>query len=227
MGTRRTRIEQDLLVRGRAARTRDGYLRWWRVWRNIIAGRPISSASARCSSIWCTSLRSATWRGVAVGWQWRRCASSTSHPRPPRARIPCRCRRARRSCPRFSAARSARLLGGVANRKHRALLMTTYAGGLRVSETVRLRLRDLDSQRMLIRVEQGKGRKDRYTLSRPPAGRVAGLLPGLSAHGVAVPAPRYGRAHGDQQRAADLQRGQGPGGIHKQGSIHSLRSAST
>lgn len=61
----------------------------------------------------------------------------------------------------------ARLLVSVANRKHRAMLMTTYAGGLRVSEVVRLRVTDIDSQRMLIRVEQGKGRKDRYTLLSP------------------------------------------------------------
>ena len=42
--------------------------------------------------------------------------------------------------------------------------MTTYAAGLRVSEVVRLQLTDIESDRMLIRVEQGKGRKDRYTL---------------------------------------------------------------
>jgi site-specific recombinase XerD len=42
--------------------------------------------------------------------------------------------------------------------------MTTYAAGLRVGEVVRLQLTDLESDRMLIRVNQGKGRKDRYTL---------------------------------------------------------------
>ena len=58
----------------------------------------------------------------------------------------------------------ARLLGATTTLKHRVLLMTTYAGGLRVSEVVHLRVSDIDSERMLIRVEQGKGRKDRYTL---------------------------------------------------------------
>jgi site-specific recombinase XerD len=61
----------------------------------------------------------------------------------------------------------ARLLNGVANLKHRVLLMTTYAAGLRVSEVTRLRVGDIDSQRMLIRVDQGKGRQDRYTLLSP------------------------------------------------------------
>lgn len=50
------------------------------------------------------------------------------------------------------------------NLKHRSLLMTAYAAGLRVSELVRLQITDIDSSRMAIRVRQGKGRKDRYTL---------------------------------------------------------------
>jgi len=50
------------------------------------------------------------------------------------------------------------------NPRHRVLLMTTYAAGLRVSEVVRLRLTDIESDRLLLRVEQGKGRKARYTL---------------------------------------------------------------
>ncbi len=53
------------------------------------------------------------------------------------------------------------------NRKHRALLMTTYAAGLRASEVTRLRVTDIDSARMCIRVDQGKGRKDRYVPLAP------------------------------------------------------------
>jgi integrase/recombinase XerD len=51
--------------------------------------------------------------------------------------------------------------------RHRVLLMTAYAAGLRVSEVVHLRVRDIDSERMTIRVEQGKGAQDRYTLLSP------------------------------------------------------------
>jgi site-specific recombinase XerD len=54
------------------------------------------------------------------------------------------------------------LFGQVHNVKHRAILMTIYAGGLRVSEAVHLRVRDIDSSRMLMRIEQGKRRKDRF-----------------------------------------------------------------
>jgi len=53
------------------------------------------------------------------------------------------------------------------NLKHRTILMTLYAGGLRVSEGLHLRPSDIDSQRMVMRIDQGKGRKDRYTLLSP------------------------------------------------------------
>ena len=53
------------------------------------------------------------------------------------------------------------------NRKHRALFMTTYAAGLRVSEVCQLRVADLLSDRHQIHVVQGKGKKDRYTLLSP------------------------------------------------------------
>ena len=61
----------------------------------------------------------------------------------------------------------ARLLAVAVHPKHRVLLMTAYAAGLRVSELVHLKPQDIHSERMLIRVEQGKGRKDRYTLLSP------------------------------------------------------------
>jgi site-specific recombinase XerD len=48
--------------------------------------------------------------------------------------------------------------------RYRACLMTCYGAGLRVSEAVALKVSDIDSKRMLIRVQQGKGRKDRYAM---------------------------------------------------------------
>ncbi len=57
-----------------------------------------------------------------------------------------------------------KLFGALSNQKHRTLLMATYASGLRVSEVVGLKVTDIDSKRMMIRVQQGKGRKDRYTI---------------------------------------------------------------
>jgi integrase/recombinase XerD len=56
------------------------------------------------------------------------------------------------------------ILYSIQNEKHRALLFIVYSAGLRVSEVVNLKIEDVDSDRMLIHIRQGKGRKDRYTM---------------------------------------------------------------
>jgi site-specific recombinase XerD len=60
-----------------------------------------------------------------------------------------------------------RLLMATTKQRDRCLLMTAYATGLRVSELVRLKVSAIDSERMMVRVEQGKGKKDRYTILSP------------------------------------------------------------
>ena len=57
-----------------------------------------------------------------------------------------------------------KIFEAVRNVKHRTVLMTIYSCGLRVSEAVHLKVTDIDSSRMVVRVEQGKGKKDRYTI---------------------------------------------------------------
>ena len=59
------------------------------------------------------------------------------------------------------------LLAHAANLKYRAALSVAYGCGLRISEIAHLKVSDIDSARMLIRVEQGKGRKDRYVMLAP------------------------------------------------------------
>ena len=56
------------------------------------------------------------------------------------------------------------LLSVMENLKHRAILTITYSAGLRISETAHLKVSDIDSKRMMVRVQQGKGGKDRYTI---------------------------------------------------------------
>lgn len=67
----------------------------------------------------------------------------------------------------LSRAEVARLLAAVRNPKHRAALSVAYGAGLRASEVVALKVTDVDGQRRTLRVEQGKGRKDRYALLSP------------------------------------------------------------
>jgi integrase/recombinase XerD len=58
-------------------------------------------------------------------------------------------------------------LSCVQSLKHRTILTICYAAGLRISEAIRLKVADIDSERMVIRVEQGKGQKDRYVMLSP------------------------------------------------------------
>ncbi len=64
----------------------------------------------------------------------------------------------------------ARLLKAVPGLRERAAMEIAYATGLRLSEVLHLKLSDIDSQRMILRVEQGKGKKDRNVMLSPAAG---------------------------------------------------------
>ena len=119
-----------------------------------------------------------------------------------------------------------RLIAQAGNQKHRTMLMTTYAGGLRLNEVLHLRVHDIDSARMTIRVEQGKGGQDRYTVLS------ARLLEALRAYWrVARPATWLFPGK-DATRPLDpsgLQRAytiaKRRAGITKPGGIHALRHA--
>ena len=64
----------------------------------------------------------------------------------------------------LSKAEVQRIISCTNNLKHRCILSTIYSAGLRVSELLSLKIKDLDSDRMMIRIEDSKGGKDRYTL---------------------------------------------------------------
>jgi site-specific recombinase XerD len=67
----------------------------------------------------------------------------------------------------LSREEAARLIAAVRNLKHQTALSVAYGGGLRVSEVVALKVGDVDSKRMTLRIEQGKGAKDRYVMLSP------------------------------------------------------------
>lgn len=67
----------------------------------------------------------------------------------------------------LSREEAGRLIAAARNLKHQTVLSVAYGAGLRASEVVALKVGDIDSQRMTLRVEQGKGRKDRYAMLSP------------------------------------------------------------
>ena len=67
----------------------------------------------------------------------------------------------------LSVQETKRLIAAATNVKHQAALSVAYGAGLRASEVVHLKVTDVDGERMTLRVEQGKGRKDRYAMLSP------------------------------------------------------------
>jgi integrase/recombinase XerD len=112
--------------------------------------------------------------------------------------------------------------------RERVLLMAAYGGGLRVSEVVALRPGDLDAERGVIRVEQGKGKKDRYTVLAERLLRELGqyyTVYGHPAHWVfpqRADATRHMDAASAQKIYTTAKR---RAGIAKVGGIHALRHA--
>jgi site-specific recombinase XerD len=119
-----------------------------------------------------------------------------------------------------------RIIDASATLRDRVLLMATYGGGLRVSEVVALRPGDIDQERGVIRVEQGKGRKDRYT---PLAERLVSEIEryyrvyGRPQHWV-FPQRSDASKHLDVSLAQKLYTtAKRRAGVTKAGGIHSLR----
>ena len=119
-----------------------------------------------------------------------------------------------------------RIVAATRTRRERVLLMATYGGGLRVSEVGALRPTDLDAERGVIRVEQGKGRKDRDTvLAERLVGEVAQYYAvyGRPEHWVfpqRADATRHLDASSAQKIYTTAKR---RAGVEKVGGIHAMR----
>jgi site-specific recombinase XerD len=119
-----------------------------------------------------------------------------------------------------------RIIAHATTLKQRTMLMTTYAAGLRLNEVLHLRVGDIDSARMTIRVEQGKGGKDRYTVLS------AHLLEALRAYWTVArpvtwlfPSPRRSQPMDPSGLQRAYHAAKRRAGITKPGGIHALRHA--
>jgi integrase/recombinase XerD len=166
MGALRKQMDADMVVRGMSVRTRESYLAAVAGLAKYYGRSPeqVSEAEVQRYLLHLIEERKLAWSSCNIAVSGLRFVYHITLKRTgaqfdiPRARRP-------QKLPQIlSREEIARLIELTANPKHRALLMSAYGAGLRLSELCQLKVSDIDSSRMSIRVEQGKGAKDRYTL---------------------------------------------------------------
>jgi site-specific recombinase XerD len=227
MGELRDRMQQALVVRGMALRTQEAYLAAVKGLAQYYHQRPDTLSEEQLhayirSLIEQRHFAPSSVRVAVMGLRF----FYTQTLQRPFVSLPLP-KRAKTLPVVLSREEVARILASTTTLRGRALLMTTYGGGLRVSEVVRLRVSDIDAQRDTLRVEQGKGRKDRYTLLGP------GLLTELR-HYWQVYRPTRPWLFPQRHKAAPMDpttaqkiyyAAKRRAGITKAGGIHALRHA--
>jgi len=167
-GALRQRMIEDMTVRGFTEKTRDDYVRHVRAFAAFLGRSPDTATSE--------DLRDFQFRQsqASMGVSTRNHAVSALRffftvtlDRPDLARRLTIVRRPRRLPEVLSPEEVALLLEAAPGPKYKAAMAAAYGAGLRVSEVVALKVGDIDSERMLIRIDQGKGRKDRHAMLSP------------------------------------------------------------
>jgi site-specific recombinase XerD len=229
MGALREQMDQDMVLRGFSARTRESYLAAVAAMAKFYRRSPdrIDEPEVQRYLLHLIQERKLAWSSCNIAVSGLRFFYHTTLKRAqvqfdiPRARAP-------QKLPQIlSREEIARLIELTPNLKHRVILMLAYGAGLRVSELCHLKLGDIDSSRMSIRVEQGKGAKDRYTLLSPR------LLSELRRYWLAYhphqwlfPSPRHlGRPIDVQTAQRAFEAAKRRAGIAKDCGIHALRHA--
>ena len=228
MGTLRKQMDADLVVRGMAIRTREAYL-------GAVAGlakhygrRPdrIGEQEVQKYLLHLIEERKLAWSSCNIVAQGLKFFYRTTLKRSEAQFVIPRARQPQKLPQILSREEVAALIGSTLNLKHRAILMIAYGAGLRLNEICHLKVADIDSDRMTIRVEQGKGAKDRYTLLSPR------LLTELRWYWRAYRPKQWLFTRKDPSRPiadATVHRiyhaAKTRAGIAKSGGIHSLRHA--
>ena len=118
-----------------------------------------------------------------------------------------------------------RMISVTNNMKHKAIIMLTYSAGLRRMEVLQLKPQDIDSQRMQIRVVQGKGKKDRYTILSQKTLEILRIYYKLERPRVYLfePSGNKGKALSERTLEHIVKNSLKKAGITKEASFHTLR----
>lgn len=224
----RRRMDEDMVIRGMADRTRETYL-WAVAALATFYRRPpdqISDAEVQAYLLHLIRDRHRSWSTCNIVVHALRFFYHTTLKRERTSFSIPSIRQPGKLPALLSREEVQRLIGHAATVKQRTMLMTTYAAGLRLNEVLHLRVTDIDSARMTIRVEQGKGGQDRYTVLS------AHLLEALRAYWKAdrpihwlFPARRGDRPMDPSGLQKVYQTAKARAGIVKPGGIHALRHA--
>lgn len=123
----------------------------------------------------------------------------------------------------FSHSEAVRIIEAEENPKYRLMFQLMYGSGLRVGEVTKIRVGDVDFERGMIKVVQGKGKKDRLSVLSPKIkSGLLGLCEGRTANDWLFPSNRQGKLH---ERSVQMKfaKALDKAGIQKAGTCHSLR----
>jgi len=223
------RVQDALILRGYSPRTRKvylGHLRRFLEWCGEGTPQPPEDPAEQGQAYILELIRQ---KGISRSYQNQvvsvlrfYCESVLGQPRLA-LQIP-RPRKEQRLPAVLSPGEVARMLRKARNPKHRALLMLLYSAGLRVSEVVRLTPPDLDLDRGLVRVRQGKGGKDRYTLLAQRAVEAVGIYrDAYPTDRWLFPGDRAGRHLTTRSVQRVVKNAAAAAGIEKHVTAHTLR----
>jgi integrase/recombinase XerD len=164
----RRRMIEDMTVRNFVEKTRNDYIRHVRTFTTFLGRSPDTATAEDLRRFQLhqtqSGVRPPSINGSVAALRF---FFTVTLDRPEMARYLTFVREPRKMPVVLSPEEVARLLAAAPGAKYQAALSAAYSAGLRVSEVVALKVSDIDSERLLLRIEQGKGRKDRFAMLSP------------------------------------------------------------
>jgi len=164
----RQRMIEDMMVRNFVEKTRNDYIRQVKTFTAFLGRLPDTATAEDLRRFQLhqtrTGVRPPSINGSVAALRF---FFTVTLDRPEMARHLTFVREPRKMPAVLSPEEVARLLEAAPGPKYKAALSAAYGAGLRVSEVVALKVSDIDSERLLLRIEQGKGRKDRFAMLSP------------------------------------------------------------